>query len=187
MTAGSGIIHQEMPQASPRMLGLQLWLNLPKMSKMAPPQYRDLTPDRIPKVLQEGTAVAVVAGQYEEAEGATQGDYVPATLLDVQLTAGRRWSLPTKEEDKVFLYVVEGSCKVGTAETVVSRRQAALLGAGDLLEVTAEADGVRFILFAGKPLGEPVAWGGPIVMNTMEELRQAFDELKQGTFLKHSK
>ncbi len=186
MTAGSGIIHQEMPQASPRMLGLQLWLNLPTKNKMAPPQYRDLTPNRIPKVRQEGAAVAVVAGQYEEATGATQGDYVPATLLDVQLDAGRRWALPTKEEDKVFLYAVEGSGAVGLSETVVSRRQAALLGAGDLLEVTAGADGMRFILFAGTPLGEPVAWGGPIVMNTMDELRLAFDELKQGTFLKHT-
>ncbi len=185
MTAGSGIIHQEMPQASPRMLGLQLWINLPKKYKMTAPQYRDLTPDRIPLVRQGGAAVAVVAGQYEEAEGVTQGDYVPATLLDVQLDAGRRWALPTKPEDKVFLYVVEGSGTVGAGETMVSHHQAALLGAGNLLEVAAGAKGIRFIIFAGTPLGEPVAWGGPIVMNTMEELKLAFDELKKGTFLKH--
>lgn len=186
MTAGSGIIHQEMPKASPRMLGLQLWLNLPKKDKMTAPKYRDLTPDRIPVVRQDGAAVAVVAGRYEDAAGATQGDYVPATLLDVQLDAGASWKIPTATEDKVFLYVVEGSATFGPEGQEVHHHQAALFGQGDLLEATAGAGGIRFILFAGKPLCEPVAWGGPIVMNTREELRLAFDELNKGTFLKHT-
>ncbi len=187
MTAGSGVIHQEMPQPSQRMLGFQLWLNLPRKDKMTEPQYRDLTASRIPVVQRQGAAVAVVAGQYEGVTGAATGDYVPLTLLDVQLQAGQRWALPTEQEDKVFLYVMEGTGAFGQAGTAVDHHHAALLGQGEFVDATAGEAGTRFILFMGRPIGEPVAWGGPIVMNTMEELRLAFDELQQGSFLKHMK
>ena len=184
MTAGSGIVHQEMPQASPRMLGLQLWVNLSAKDKFAKPQYRDLTAAAIPRVAEESGTVTVVAGRYHQTEGATQGDYVKTLLLDVALRPGAAWSLPTDPEATLFVYVVEGSAAFGDSATRVKAKRAALFGEGDELRVNAGTEGVRFVLFAGRPLREPIAWGGPIVMNTQEELDQAFDELKAGNFLR---
>ena len=184
MTAGGGIIHQEMPQASPRMLGLQLWVNLPAKDKFAKPQYRDLTAAAIPRVTEESGTVAVISGRYHQATGATQGDYVQTLLLDVALRPGSAWSLPTDPEATLFVYVVEGSAAFGDAATRVKSKRAALFGEGDELRANAGSEGARFVLFAGRPLREPIAWGGPIVMNTQEELDQAFDELKAGNFLR---
>lgn len=187
MTAGSGIIHQEMPQPSPRMLGLQLWLNLPRKDKLAPPQYRDLTAAQIPKVREEGGTVGVISGAYRGTTGATQGDYVRALVLDVALDAGAAWTLPVDAVATVFLYIAEGAAVFEgrpSAEQVESHR-AVLFGEGDTVGLRAGQEGVRFVLFAGRPLREPVAWGGPIVMNTREELQQAFAELDNGTFIRH--
>jgi quercetin 2,3-dioxygenase len=184
MTAGSGIIHQEMLRPALLMRGLQLWLNLPKSDKMTTPQYRDIRAEDIPKVKRNGATVGVIAGNYEGIAGAAQGLHVPARMLDVALAARQAWALPTAPEDTVFLYAVEGAGTFGTGGTAVSARQAALFSAGDTLEAAAGEDGIRFILFTGRPLREPVAWGGPIVMNTVEELRLAFDELHRGTFIK---
>ncbi len=184
MTAGSGIIHQEMPQASPRMLGLQLWVNLPKSDKMVPPQYRDLTAAMIPKVRETSGTVGVIAGTYGKNKGATQGDYVPTLLLDVALKADAIWHLPVDPQATLFIYVVEGSGQFGDPSKRVESHRAVLFGEGDEFQVQAGAEGMRFVLFAGKPLHEPIAWGGPIVMNTQEELDQAFAEIDQGTFIR---
>lgn len=185
MTAGSGIIHQEMPQAAPRMLGLQLWLNLPRKDKFTAPQYRDLSGDRIPRVREGGSDIGVIAGHYGSTAGPTQGDYVRATMLDVALQPGAELGLPVDPTDTVFLYIVEGSGRLGGSEREVERHRAVLFGDGDHLRAGAGAAGLRFVLFAGRPLREPIAWGGPIVMNTREELEQAFAEIDNGTFIRH--
>jgi len=184
MTAGSGIIHQEMPQASPRMLGLQLWVNLPRKDKWAQPQYRDITAALIPKVTEEGGTVSVIAGAYGEINGATQGDYVPVRLLDVSLNPGAVWRTPVDAQSTLFVYLVGGEGRFGDAGQRIESKHAVRFGEGDEFAVRADAEGVRFMLFAGQPLREPIAWGGPIVMNTQEELDQAFAELSDGTFIK---
>ena len=185
MTAGSGILHQEMPQASERMLGVQLWLNLPRSDKMAAPQYRDLAAALIPRVQEPGAAVGVIAGHYGQTAGATQGDYVKTLFLDVELEPGREWELPTDREDTLFIYIVAGAGYfAGDRQQLTGSHQAVLFGKGDRFIARAGDQGLRFLLFAAQPLGEPVAWGGPIVMNTREELQQAFQEIEDGTFIK---
>ncbi len=184
MTAGSGIIHQEMPRPCPRMLGLQLWVNLPAKDKMVKPRYRDLKAALIPKVTEAAGTVAVIAGRYGDAEGATQGDYVKVTMLDVALVPGAVWRMPVDPQATVFAYTFEGDGVFGGAATAVGSRRAVLFGGGDEVSVTAGPEGVRFVLIAGRPLREPVAWGGPIVMNTQAELDQAFAEIENGAFIR---
>ncbi len=184
MTAGSGIIHQEMPQASPRMLGLQLWLNLPRQDKWVRPRYRDITPDLIPKVAEAAGTVGVISGRYGKARGGTQGDYVQTLLLDVDLKPKAAWRLPVDAQSTLFIYVIEGSGTLGDPPQRVESRRAVLLGEGDEFSGQAGPEGMRFVLAAGRPLHEPIAWGGPIVMNTREELDQAFAEIDQGTFIR---
>lgn len=183
MTAGGGILHQEMPQASPRMLGLQLWLNLPCRDKFAPPQYRDLSGDRIPRVQEQGARIGVISGSYGKTTGPTQGDYVQATMLDVELESGAEFCLPVDSEATLFIYIMEGAGKFGSADKEVASRHALLFGEGDTFHAQAGGAGLHFVLFAGRPLREPIAWGGPIVMNTREELEQAFEEIENGTFI----
>lgn len=184
MTAGGGILHQEMPQASLRMLGLQLWLNLPCKDKFAPPQYRDLTADRIPQVREPGVCIGVIAGRYGKTAGATQGDYVKTTMLDVALEPGAHFRLPADSGATLFIYIVEGAGRFGDSDKAIASHHAVLFGAGDEFAAQAGDQGVRFLLFAGHPLREPIAWGGPIVMNTREELDQAFEEIENGTFIR---
>jgi len=184
MTAGSGILHQEMPQPSPRMLGLQLWLNLPRRHKLARPQYRDLTAARIPKLEEPAGVVGVISGSYCGAAGPTKGDYVRATLLDVALKPSAGWQLAADPESTLFILVVDGSGFAGTPPAPVRSRHAFLFGEGGDFEAAAGPEGMRFVLFAGRPLREPIAWGGPIVMNTREELDQAFAEIENGTFVR---
>ena len=186
MTAGSGIIHQEMPQASPRMLGLQLWVNLPRKDKWARPQYRDITAERIPKVREAAGTVGVISGVYGNAKGATEGDYVKALLLDVALDPEAVWRLPVERQSTLFIYIVDGAGLFDDPATRVESHRAVLFGEGDEFVVRAGAQGMRFVLFAGRPLREPIAWGGPIVMNTQEELDQAFAELDAGTFIREA-
>ena len=184
MTAGSGILHQEMPLASPRMLGLQLWLNLPQKDKFAPPQYRDLSGERIPRVHEKGARIGVISGRYGETAGPTRGDYVKTTMLDVELEPGADFRLAVPGEETLFVYILAGAGHFGGAEKTVASHRAVLFGEGDRFEAWAGAAGLHFVLFAGKPLREPIAWGGPIVMNTPEELRQAFKEIENGTFIR---
>lgn len=183
MTAGSGILHQEMPQASPRMLGLQLWVNLAAEKKMTEPAYRDITPDLVTKVEDDTAAVAIVAGEYKGQHGGTKGEYIPVTFLDVTVKAGQKWTLPTKADENLFVYIIQGECAFGDDSEQQTPKQAILFTEGDTFGAYSEK-GARFVLVSGKPLREPVAWGGPIVMNTQAELKKAFDELDEGTFIK---
>ncbi len=187
MTAGSGIVHQEMPQASPRMLGLQLWLNMPASRKMSPPAYGDLPREKIPVVEDGGARVAVVGGSFRGTPGAKRGAYVDATLLDIALDPGAALEIPVPAGDTAFVYILEGSASFDAPEarTFQDRRRAVLLADGDAVRLTAgKAESVRCVFCSGAPLGEPIAWGGPIVMNTRAELDRAFRELDEGTFIR---
>lgn len=186
MTAGSGIIHQEMPQASERILGVQLWLNLPAKDKMTLPKYRDITKAKIPVVEEDHIKIHIISGYYNDVAGAIQGDYVKPLYLDVELNAGEEFSLPVAMQDKMFIYIFYGSgCFTKEGNDFIHEKNAVLFNSGDIFFVKAAEKNLRFILLAAKPVKEPVAWGGPIVMNTKAELDQAFKELDNGTFVKH--
>jgi len=190
MTAGSGIIHQEMPKAAKRMLGLQLWINMSAKDKMTAPKYRDLKADMIPVIEKDGARVAVIAGNFCDTPGAMKGDYVDATLLDISLEAGCSIKVPVSEHDTVFAYIIDGDISFDEDENkknkFIERRRAVLLSAGDAVNMTAsQSKSARCVLFSGTPLRESIAWGGPIVMNTQEELNLAFRELDENTFNKH--
>ena len=182
MTAGSGILHQEMPMAAPRMLGFQLWLNLPQTDKMTPPAYYDVTEEMIPAVQEGPATVRVIAGQYKGKQGA-QPRHVQATLYDVSLPAGEAIELSNQPQENAFVFLIQGNGQIeGQA---ISEKTAVLFGEGDSVRVQAtDKQPLRFIYYAARPLRESIAWGGPIVMNTQEELRHAFSELRAGTFLK---
>ncbi len=181
MTAGRGILHQEMPKASQRMLGFQLWLNLPKAEKMDPPAYFEITEEMMPAVQREGALVRVISGSYGSAVG-SKPRHIQATLLDVSLDAGSTFTLQTKPEETAFAFVILGSLVI--EDQPIQEKTAVLFGDGDIVEVSAPKDeDARIILFSGKPIKEPIAWGGPIVMNTEEELDLAFRQLREGTFI----
>ena len=182
MTAGSGILHQEMPQASDRMLGFQLWLNLPRKEKMAEPAYLSITPQDIPVVTSGNATVRVLSGSYGDANGVLPR-HIPASIFDISLPRGESLTLPTKPEENVFVFLIEGDAIINA--TLISEKTAVLFGGGDSVSFSAAPErDLRIIFFSGKALHEPIAWGGPIVMNTREELDFAFDELRRGTFIK---
>ncbi|RPJ85442.1 MAG: pirin family protein [Acidobacteria bacterium] len=206
MTAGSGIVHQEMPKGDEagRMHGFQLWANLPAALKMTPPRYQEVKSRDIPEVTDDdGTRVRVVCGSFWGRRGPVEGIAADPVYIDVTVPAGRLKSLPVETARHAFAYVFGGSGRfcgaseplavptegVGWADTSLSteagNRSLVLFDRGDDLTVQAGEDGIRFLLVSGRPLREPVAWYGPIVMNTQEELRRAFAELQRGTFLKH--
>jgi redox-sensitive bicupin YhaK (pirin superfamily) len=190
MTAGSGIIHQEMPQRfAGDMRGLQLWVNLPASRKMMSPRYRDVPASTLPEcTLEGGATVKVVAGRINGCEGPVKDIVRSPEYLDVSVAAGGRFSHATSETHNVFAYVLEGE---GSFESMGSRTVGAdhvvLFGPGNSIFAAGMDKGVRFLLFAGEPLREPVAWRGPIVMNTEGELEIAFREYQEGTFIKEGK
>ena len=185
MTAGSGIIHQEMPQPTERLLGAQLWLNLPAKDKMVEPKYRALTKNNIPILHEKGTTVHILCGTYDGKKGAIEGDYVKALYLDVEIEADSEWILDTKPEHTLFVYILRGEAVFGDeGKTMTPEKHVVLFSEGKKLKVLTQNKGVRFLLMSGKPLREPIAWGGPIVMNTDEELDLAFEELDNHTFIK---
>ncbi len=182
MTAGSGILHQEMPQATERLLGLQLWLKLPAAEKMTEPKYFDIRPEDVGVAENACATVRVISGSYEGVEGA-RPHHIQATLLDVNLKEGQSIEIPVKEEETVFIFTLLGDAMVD--DEIFAEKTALLLTDGNSVEVSALPGKIlRFILASAPALHEPVAWGGPIVMNTQEELRQAFSELRAGTFIK---
>jgi redox-sensitive bicupin YhaK (pirin superfamily) len=206
MTAGSGIIHQEMPKGDPggRMAGFQLWANLPASHKMMAPRYRDVGSGQIPEVVLEGgVRVKIICGRAGGKEGPVRDIITDPEYLDVTVPARTEFTRPTKEGHTVFAYVIEGrgffcreknpfSYEVEGAsyfdmqrEPFVENENLVLFGDGHEIVVLTESEPVRFLLMSGRPIGEPVAWYGPIVMNTREELRIAFDEYAAGTFIKH--
>jgi len=205
MTAGSGILHQEMPRgdASGRMHGFQLWANLPRTLKMTKPRYQDVAAKEIPEIVDDdGTRVRVVVGDFWGKRGPVEGIAADPRYLDVFVPAGKRKTLPVETTRHAFAYVFEGSGsfrdasnpqavmtdRIGpSGEEVrdsVGNRSLVLFDSGDDVTVQAGDQGIRFLLVSGKPLEEPVAWHGPIVMNTQEELRQAVAELRAGTFIR---
>jgi redox-sensitive bicupin YhaK (pirin superfamily) len=205
MTAGSGILHQEMPRgdAAGRMHGFQLWANLPSSLKMTKPRYQDVAAHDIPEVVDDdGTRVRVICGDFWGRSGPVVGVAADPRYLDVSVPPGRRKRLAVDTSRHVFAYVFAGSGTfrdasapravltehVGERDTValssVGNRSLVLFDAGDEVVVQAGDDGIRFLLVSGRPLEEPVAWYGPIVMNTQLELHQALRELRNGTFIK---
>ena len=207
MTAGSGILHQEMPQGdtSGRMHGFQLWANLPRSLKMTQPRYQDVGAKDIPHITDDdGTIVRVVVGEFWGQRGPVEGIAADPRYLDVFVPAGKRKRIPVETTRHAFAYVFEGSGSFRDAsqpqavmtdriqptgeevKDAVGNRTLVLFDRGDEVVVQAGPAGIRFLLVSGKPLEEPVAWQGPIVMNTPEELRQAYAELRNGTFIKSS-
>ena len=186
MTAGSGIIHQEMPQESELIRGVQLWINLPSKYKMVEPKYRDIRNSIIPVVNEENSKVKMISGQYKEREGAIKGDYVDVTYLDVELKANSQWTMETDPQLNLFIYVLSGTCNTKSTEENISidSKNVILFTKEKKFWIEGLENGVRFLLVAGKPLKESIAWGGPIVMNTKIELKQAFKELEEGIFIK---
>jgi redox-sensitive bicupin YhaK (pirin superfamily) len=205
MTAGSGILHQEMPRGDPqgRMHGFQLWANLPSSLKMTRPRYQDVQAKDIPEVTDDdGTSVRVVCGDFWGQRGPVDGIAADPRYLDVRIPPLTRKVLPVETTRHAFAYVFDGSgtfrdasqpqavlTEPGGAEDVLVRdhagnRSLVLFDRGDEVVVEAGETGMRFLLVSGRPIEEPVAWYGPIVMNTKEELRQAYAELQNGTFIK---
>jgi redox-sensitive bicupin YhaK (pirin superfamily) len=184
MTAGRGIVHSEMPQQERgRMRGFQLWINLPAREKMKPAGYRDIQPEEIPAVrLTGGGQAKVIAGTLEHGgkaiPGPIEGLSTEALYLDVELPAGAAFSQPIPPAHNAFVYPFEGSVTIGGRP--LAAHSAGVLGAGERLEVTAGAQGARFLLLAGRPLGEPVVQYGPFVMNTREEIDQAIRDYQSG-------
>lgn len=184
MTAGSGIIHQEMPQEVEHLLGFQLWVNLPERDKMTEPRYFDIRAEMVPTVQEENAEVRVVSGEYKGKSG-PQPKYVDVLLLDVQVKPNEVFQMKTDPASTLFVYIIEGDGRFGEdPESSIPAKTAVLFDRQEDFGMRAGENGIRFALFAGRPLNEPVAWGGPIVMNTREELEQAFDELDKGSFIK---
>jgi redox-sensitive bicupin YhaK (pirin superfamily) len=205
MTAGSGILHQEMPQgdARGRMHGFQLWANLPSSLKMTAPRYQDVVSRDVPEITDDdGTRVRVICGSFWGKQGPVDGIAADPRYIDVWVPPGQRKTLPVEASRHAFAYVFEGSGtfrdasqpravrtdQVGSAAPGAAAetgdRSLILFDSGDEITVRAGEQGIRFLLVSGRPIEEPVAWYGPIVMNTRDELRQAYAELQAGTFIK---
>jgi redox-sensitive bicupin YhaK (pirin superfamily) len=205
MTAGRGILHQEMPKGDPqgRMHGFQLWANLPSSMKMTAPRYQDVNAAEIPTVTDDdGTQVRIICGDFWGKKGPVDGIAADPRYLDVYVPPGKRKTLKVETYRQAFAYIFEGTGSFRDAsapqdilrESVLpngeerlewsGNRSLILFDNGDEVTVQAGENGIRFLLVSGKPLKEPVAWGGPIVMNTQQELQQAFRELREGTFIK---
>ncbi|MBI5441262.1 MAG: pirin family protein [Deltaproteobacteria bacterium] len=190
MTAGSGILHEEMPKVGPRRLdGFQVWVNLPAKLKMTRPRYQDVPAERIPEVVRpDGARIRVVAGDVDGTAGAVREIFAGPTYLDVALPAGTRFEQPVPRGHTALLYVFQGEVAVGGAEAargkVVRATRMVVLTDGDVVRVHAESASARFLLLSAQPLEEPAVRWGPFVMNTREEIEQALVELQQGTFVK---
>ncbi len=184
MTAGSGIVHQEMPKPAEHMLGAQLWLNLPRKNKMTEPAYRDITEDDLEVHEDYSCKVNIVCGEYQGKKGPVKGTYVDPIYFDVEIKPGKSFKYKLPDEDTVFLLMIAGGINFEDGSSAnFDKEKGVLLTKGEEIEISSE-NGGRFLFFAGRPLNEPVAWGGPIVMNTQEELEQAYKDLDEGTFIK---
>jgi redox-sensitive bicupin YhaK (pirin superfamily) len=190
MTAGSGILHEEMPKVGPRRLdGFQVWVNLPAKLKMTRPRYQDVPAASIPEVTRaDGTFIRVVAGAVDGVAGAVQEIFAGPTYLDVALPAGKTFEQPVPKGQTALLYLFQGEVQVGGAGpsrgAAIGSPRLVILGDGDVVRVHAPGAPARFLLLSAQPLGEPAVRYGPFVMNTREEIQQALHELKHGTFIK---
>jgi hypothetical protein len=205
MTAGSGIIHQEMPKGNRKgeMLGFQLWANLPSTSKMMDPRYREVKRNEIPILTtSDGVLIRVICGNVNGTIGPVQDIVTDPEYLDVELAAGKTFTRSVKSDHTVLAYVIDGDAyfdldRVPFAHEVAGTNYfdmkppcscgngtLVLFGEGNQVTITTDKHSVRFLLISGKPLKEPIAWYGPIVMNTQAELKKAFQEYQDGTFVK---
>lgn len=183
MTAGNGILHQEMPQPSQRMLGTQLWLNLPAKDKMTAPQYFDITQEMIGVAKEENAVIRIIAGEYKGVKG-VKPPFIQATYYDIELDEGASIRLDTKADETVFVFLISGEAVI--EKELIPEKTAVLFSAGDYINIFAAAGKkLRFLFHSAKPLHESIVWGGPIVMNTQEELKQAYADLRAGTFIAH--
>jgi redox-sensitive bicupin YhaK (pirin superfamily) len=190
MTAGSGILHEEMPKIGPRRLdGFQLWVNLPAKLKMTRPRYQDVSAAKIPELVRpDGVRVRVVAGEVDGVKGAVKEIYAEPEYLDVAMPPGRAFEQPVPRGHTALAYVFEGEVSFGEASDArhgpISATRLAVLADGDVVRARTGARPGRFLLLSGRPLGEPVARYGPFVMNTAEEIREALRELRDGRFIR---
>jgi redox-sensitive bicupin YhaK (pirin superfamily) len=186
MTAGRGLVHSEMPeQESGRMRGFQLWVNLPASDKMVEPRYQEFAPEQIPVATPaDGVHVKVIAGRVDDVVGPIQQPATEPLYLDITLAAGAHWQTILPSGHNVFAYLFEGDATIGEGEELraVQSQELAILGGGDQFIVEAGAHGARLLLVGGRPLREPVARHGPFVMNTREQLMQAFVDYLEGRF-----
>lgn len=181
MTAGSGIIHSEMPQQSDGLLwGFQLWVNLPRRLKMMKPRYQDIAPDRVPEVSTSGAATRVLAGAIGGTTGPVEGIVVAPTMLDVTIAAGSTFTHELPPSQTAFAYVLAGQARIGSDARPIAARELAVLGQGATFVATASGGGTRLLMVSAEPIGEPVARRGPFVMNTDAELDQAFQDYRAG-------
>jgi len=187
MTAGSGIIHQEMPKGiNGRMGGFQLWVNLPSTHKMMGPRYRGIINEQIPEVLTgKNIKIRVISGEVDGIKGPVEDLVVDTEYLDVSMAPDTEFEHSIKKDYKAFAYVIGGSGYFESGKSrSIGEENLVIFKDGDSVKIKADDKDLRFLLISGKPLGEPVAWHGPIVMNTREELEIAFDEYRNGTFIK---
>ncbi len=184
MTAGSGIIHQEMPKVTNGLMkGFQLWVNLPADRKMTTPDYQGYTAESIPIVENKNMKVKVISGTLWNIEGPVKGNYIQPLFLDIELNKNSELTIPVETDHNLFTYIFEGEGFFGE-EQKIQAGKLIIFSEGDFLKIKTGKSNIRLLLIAGKPLKEPVAWRGPIVMNTEEELDNAFRELKEDTFIR---
>ncbi len=188
MTAGNGIIHQEMPDGDEKGLlwGMQLWVNLPSSHKMMPPRYQEIISSDIPVFTDKnGSKFRIIAGEYQDKKGPVTDIMIEPDYFDISLTPNTLFSHKVPINHTCFIYILEGEITLGSqSDTIFSSGKILLLNHGETVQAAAEKNGARFVFASGKPLGESIAWRGPIVMNTQEEIRKAFSDLDHGTFLK---
>lgn len=186
MTAGSGIIHQEMPIESEKIFGFQLWVNLAAKDKMTHPAYRDIIAKNIPVVQEENFTARVISGHFQNVKGAIEADYVKVNLTDIEVKPDKEININSDPEMNAFVLILAGEASLSPGTNAFIKPKAvALLSEGDSIYCKSSDEGARIIIFEGKSLKEPIAWGGPIVMNTREELEHAFAELRNDSFIKH--
>ena len=181
MTAGSGIMHEEMPQAVERMLGVQIWLNLPAKDKMVPPAYHSIEADQILDVPVEGGKIRVISGRYGEHE-AFRGEYIDAHFYSIQLEAGAELTLEVAEGHSAYLFTLLGDAVI--AGDLIEEKTAVSTTDGVTLRVAAADEAIELLYLSAPRLDEEVAWGGPIVMANQADLKQAFVDLRTGNFIK---
>lgn len=185
MTAGKGIVHSEMPEQEDGLLaGFQLWVNLPAMNKMTEPAYQEFSAAEVPiEVWENGTEIRVITGKTEQGtEGPVKNTYVSPLFMDVSLNTGKALEQLIDAEDNTLIYVIEGELSIGNQAQTLSEKNIGILERGEKISVISNTDSSRFIVVSAKPLNEPIARGGPFVMNTEAEVHQAFADYRSGNF-----
>ena len=181
MTSGSGILHEEKLQASDKLLGVQLWLNMPSKDKMSPPEYHSIKKEDIAEIPIDGGTLRLISGSYKEHKG-FMGKYLPLDYYHIILKANNKFNIEMEEDKSVLVFLLSGDAKV--ANEIISEKTAVKLTEGNSLDIESLHDDIQILFISSDKLEEPISWGGPIVMNTKEELDLAFRELRSGNFLK---